>query len=194
MQSTSDSSYRLFVGIRIPSPIGHELAVWKESAKRELPFQKWTHPEDVHITLQFLGVATPEIAEALSPDLRRLAAETPPLRLRVDGLGVFGAPTAPTILWAGIAGDLEALHALQSQVERICASHGFTAETRAYRPHLTLARRARGAFSRAALTQAALPAAGTAEWAVQDIVLYRSHIGRKPAYEPLGVFPLGGNA
>jgi 2'-5' RNA ligase len=194
MQPASDSTYRLFVGIRLPSAIGHELAAWKESAQRVFSFQKWTHPEDVHITLQFLGDATPEIAEALAADLRQLASQTQPLRLHAEGLGVFGPPMAPTILWAGVAGELEALHALQSQIERICARHGFEAEARAYRPHLTLARRTRGAFSRAALAKAALPAGVTAEWPVQDIVLYRSHIGRKPAYEPLGVFPLGGNA
>ena len=105
---------------------------------------------------------------------------------------MFGPPAAPSILWAGLAGDLDALAALQREVAGVCARHGFPAEARAYRPHLTLARRYRtaaGPFKRAALATAGAPAGGWPVWQVEDIVLYRSHLGRQPSYEPLGVFP-----
>jgi 2'-5' RNA ligase len=193
MSSSSSSSYRLFVGIGLPASLQELLQAWSAAARETLPFQKWTHPQDVHVTLQFLGDASPETAATLAADLRRLAADAQPLQLRVQDLGTFGPPTAPNVLWAGLTGDMDALGALHSQVMRVSARHGFKAEARAYRPHLTLARRARGPVSRAAL-EAALPAGGWPAWLVQDFVLYRSHLGRSPAYEPLGVFPLGGNA
>jgi 2'-5' RNA ligase len=191
MQPSSATTYRLFVGLALPASVQNTLKEWSAAAREALPFQKWTHPQDVHVTLQFLGDTPPEAALALEASLRRLAADTQPLQLRIEGLGVFGPPAAPSVLWAGIAGDLDALGALHSQVVRACARHGFPAEARAYRPHLTLARRSRGPISRAAL-DAALPAAGwPPSWQVQTIVLYRSHLGRRPSYEPLGVFPLG---
>jgi RNA 2',3'-cyclic 3'-phosphodiesterase len=194
--STSSDTYRLFVGIQLPQDAKRELDKWKDSIQKMLSFSKWTHPQDVHITLQFLGDTTAEIAEALAPDLRQLAAATPPLDLHAEGLGVFGPPAAPSILWAGVDGDLHALAALQREVEGACARHGFPADARAYRPHITLARRFRaaaGPFQRAVLAIGA-PAGGWPAWRVEDIVLYRSHLGRQPAYEPLGVFPLGGHA
>jgi 2'-5' RNA ligase len=192
MKLSSNSPYRIFVGIALPDDLQGHLQDWVAEARAALPFQKWTHPQDVHVTLQFLGDSSPEAALALGAELRQLAQDTAPLQLRVAGLGTFGAPAAPNVLWAGLAGDLDALSALQAQVERASARHGFQAEARAYRPHLTLARRARGPVSRAALDAAALSLGGEAVWLVQDIVLYRSHSGRKPAYEPLGVYPLGG--
>ncbi|MCY9658024.1 RNA 2',3'-cyclic phosphodiesterase [Paenibacillus anseongense] len=188
--STPSDTYRLFVGIRLPQETQRELALVAAALKERLPFQKWTHPQDVHVTLSFLGDASAEKAQALAHDLRQLAAAALPLTLHADGLGVFGPPAAPSVLWAGVAGDLDALAALQREVAGACARQGFPAEARAYRPHLTLARRYRLAaepFSRASLAGApSLPA-----WRVEDIVLYRSHLGRQPSYEPLGVFPLG---
>ncbi|MDD9266254.1 RNA 2',3'-cyclic phosphodiesterase [Paenibacillus sp. GCM10023248] len=186
---TPSDNYRLFVGIGLPPDTQRELALLAASLRERLPFQKWTHPQDVHVTLSFLGDTAAEKVEALADELRRLAAAAPPLTLHAEGLGVFGPPAAPSVLWAGVAGDLDALAALQREVAGACARHGFPAEARAYRPHLTLARRYRqaaGPFSRAALAGApALPA-----WRVEDIVLYRSHLGRQPSYESLGVFPL----
>jgi 2'-5' RNA ligase len=185
------SEIRLFVGIKLPPDVQRVLELWKGSLQKALPFQKWTHPQDVHVTLSFLGDASAETADTLAHDLRQLAAATLPLTLHAEGLGVFGPPAAPSILWAGVAGDLDALAALQREVADACARHGFPAEARAYRPHLTLARRYRtaaGPFKRAALAAAA-PDTGWPVWQVEDIVLYRSHLGRQPAYEPLGVFP-----
>ncbi|MDQ0917157.1 RNA 2',3'-cyclic phosphodiesterase [Paenibacillus sp. V4I5] len=195
-QSSTNASemYRLFVGIQLPQDVQRVLDIWKDSIQKVLPFQKWTHPQDVHVTLSFLGDASAETAEALAADLRQLAAAALPLTLHAEGLGVFGPPAAPSILWAGLAGDLDALAALQREVAGVCARHGFPAEARAYRPHLTLARRYRtaaGPFKRSALAAAGAPAGGWPAWRVEDIVLYRSHLGRQPAYEPLNVLPFG---
>ncbi|NOU88928.1 RNA 2',3'-cyclic phosphodiesterase [Paenibacillus sp. LMG 31460] len=190
--TNASETYRLFVGIQLPQDVQRELEIWKDSIQNVLPFQKWTHPQDVHVTLSFLGDASAETAEALAADLRQLAAAALPLTLHAEGLGVFGPPAAPSILWAGLAGDLDALAALQREVAGVCARHGFPAEARAYRPHLTLARRYRtaaGPFKRSALAAVGAPTGGWPAWQVEDIVLYRSHLGRQPAYEPLGVFP-----
>ncbi|NOU99964.1 RNA 2',3'-cyclic phosphodiesterase [Paenibacillus planticolens] len=191
--SSPPVNYRLFVGIQLPPESRRALALWTGSLREALPFQKWTHPQDVHVTLCFLGDTSAETADALADELRQLAAAALPLTLHAEGLGVFGPPAAPSVLWAGVAGDLDALAALQREVAGACARHGFPAEARPYRPHLTLARRYRaaaGPFSRAALAAGA-PTGGQPAWRVEDIVLYRSHLGRSPAYEPIGVFPFG---
>jgi 2'-5' RNA ligase len=190
----SNSMIRLFIGIPLPASVQSLLPSWQSALQRDLKFQKWTHPEDVHITLFFLGDVAPEIVPAMEAELLSIAAETAPFGLRADGLGVFGPPAAPSILWAGIEGDKAQLSELQRLVAGACARQGFAAESRGYRPHVTLARRYRGTgpFQRAALARAAQPAGGWPTWQVQDIVLYQSHLGRSPSYEPLVVIPLGG--
>lgn len=113
---TSPETYRLFVGIQLPQDASRELDLWKGSIQQALPFSKWTHPQDVHVTLSFLGDASAETTQELASDLRQLAAAALPLALHAEGLGVFGPPAAPSILWAGVAGDLYALAALQREV------------------------------------------------------------------------------
>ncbi|WP_411830236.1 2'-5' RNA ligase family protein [Paenibacillus alba] len=69
--------YRLFVGIALPPDVQRELELWAGSLQKALPFQKWTHPQDVHVTLSFLGDASAETALALAHDLRQVAAAAP---------------------------------------------------------------------------------------------------------------------
>ncbi|MEC0146031.1 RNA 2',3'-cyclic phosphodiesterase, partial [Paenibacillus alginolyticus] len=97
--TNASEKYRLFVGIQLPQDVQRVLDIWKSSLQEVLPFQKWTHPQDVHVTLSFLGDASAETAEALAADLRQLAAAALPLTLHAEGLGVFGPPAAPSILW-----------------------------------------------------------------------------------------------
>ncbi|NEW08259.1 RNA 2',3'-cyclic phosphodiesterase [Paenibacillus sp. SYP-B3998] len=191
--SMTADTYRLFVGLQLTQEAQEVMTIWKDTLEQLLPFSKWTHPLDVHITLKFLGNTTAEIADLLTSDLRQMAAASSPLVLHVEGLGVFGPQAAPSILWAGVGGDLSALNKLQHKVEDACNRRGFATEARPYRPHLTLARRFRaasGPFQRSWLEVEA-PTGGWPTWQAGDIVLYRSHLGQQPAYERLDVFPLG---
>ncbi|WP_248930308.1 RNA 2',3'-cyclic phosphodiesterase [Paenibacillus hamazuiensis] len=180
---------RLFIAVPLPDPVKRELEKRCLTLRQELPFQKWVHPDDMHITLQFLGETPSGKADRIREELGRLAAETEPMRLAIEGLGTFGKPSAPSILWAGVRGDVPQLAALQKRVEAAMEPLGFAAEGRAYSPHVTLARRYSGA---SAFSRQAMPAwAGDAlAWTAGDIVLYRSHLTRKPMYENIGSFRL----
>jgi 2'-5' RNA ligase len=56
------------------------------------------------------------------------------------GLGTFGPPAAPRVVWAGVGGDLPALVALQERLAGALEARGFPREARPFAPHLTLAR------------------------------------------------------
>src|SRR5207249_9851649 len=68
------------------------------------------------------------------------AVSSPPLRLRLEGLGTFPSSGPPRVLWVGLVGDLDALARLAADVERDAVSCGWNPERRPFRPHLTLAR------------------------------------------------------
>jgi 2'-5' RNA ligase len=185
---------RLFVAV----PLGEEqrslLQRQQQALQETVPFQKWTHPLDLHITLKFLGDTPSDVSESIPPILQRVAADVTSFDLRISGLGTFGKPSLPSILWAGVNGDIQALGSLQNAVEAALAPLGFEPEERGYNPHITLARRYQGSqgFSLNMLTpHNVIDSANEAAWTISSLVLYRTHLGRKPSYEAAEVFPLG---
>lgn len=111
---------------------------------------KWVRPENIHLSLKFLG----EVDEAREPELRaalRHAAGTRPdprpVTLQMTSFGVFPDYHRPNVLWAGVTPE-PGLELLQHGVEQAFAPLGFPTEARAFRPHVTLGRAARDAKPR----------------------------------------------
>ncbi|UUZ93062.1 RNA 2',3'-cyclic phosphodiesterase [Paenibacillus sp. P25] len=182
-----ESKQRLFIAIALPEQIKACLTGFMPELKRELPFQKWVHPEDLHITLKFLGETEPERIESLQEAMIPLAAATGDFRLSLGHLGTFGPKRSPSILWAKIGGETDKLSLLQSEIEEAAARVGFLREERAFKPHLTLARRYQGSegWQQERLNRLQIPDGVRTVWPAKGLVLYRSHLGRQPMYEPV---------
>ena len=117
--------------------------------REKLPV-KWVRPENIHLSLKFLG----EVEETREPDLRtalqRAAGsgrEPRPLTLQITGFGVFPDYHRPHVLWVGVTPE-PGLELLQHGVEQAFAPLGFPTEARTFRPHVTVARAARNAKPR----------------------------------------------
>lgn len=130
---------RAFVAVFPPLDLREALA----RAARELPVAgdvRWVTPENVHLTLKFLGEVGEKdlarVAEALGP----VSERHDPFEALVSGFGAFPSAGKARILWAGIDEGAERLGALARDVEAALEPLGFAPETRPYRPHLTLAR------------------------------------------------------
>jgi len=187
---------RLFVAVALPDRIKERVADSMADVRQALPFRKWSHRDDYHITLQFLGPTEPSILPELERRLSGCAAQTAPFRLEIKGAGTFGKSAAPSVLWAGASGGDKELAQLQAAVQGATASLGFVVEDRPYRPHITVARRfdaSAGSFNESGLHEwdVRLSNLVEAEWIVREIVLYRSHLGRSPMYEPIRSWTLG---
>jgi RNA 2',3'-cyclic 3'-phosphodiesterase len=96
------------------------------------------------------------------------------------------------VVWLGLDRGADALAALHEEVQRRLADVPFRRESRAFSPHLTLARFKHGGtrvdverISRVALR----PAGGCT---IDHVTLYQSRLSpRGPTYTPLRVTPLG---
>ena len=117
--------------------------------REKLPV-KWVRPENIHLSLKFLGdvedTREPELVAALQ-QAAGSRGEPRPLTLQITGFGVFPDYHRPHVLWAGITPE-PGLELLQHGVEQAFAPLGFPTEARAFRPHVTLARAARDARPR----------------------------------------------
>jgi RNA 2',3'-cyclic 3'-phosphodiesterase len=138
---------RLFIALTPPPTVQRE--VWEAFAPlraRPLPV-KWVPPENVHLTLKFLGDVSAERQQGIVDALASAAEGTKTITLVVRGAGAFPNTRSPRVVWAGIEPD-PAIEILADRVERSCALLGFPPEGRPFRPHLTLGRAERDARAR----------------------------------------------
>lgn len=184
------NSMRLFVAVPVPPGVKHVIASWINELQPRLPFRKWVHPEDLHITLQFLGDTPSESVPRIYQVLKEIMTVARPFTLRVESLGFFGRSTQPSVLWASVGGDVEGIHGLQQKVTDALTPLGFKPEERNFHPHLTLARNYTGTipFDRSMLSSFIRPNSAVDDllsWKSNEVTLYRSHLNKKPMYEAI---------
>jgi RNA 2',3'-cyclic 3'-phosphodiesterase len=100
---------------------------------------RWVTPENLHLTIWFLGEVSDQRAPLILESLSAHVAE-PPFVLRLAGLGMFPPSGSPRVIWMGVAAGLEALARLHEAVGERLVPWGFKPEGRPYSAHLTLAR------------------------------------------------------
>jgi len=183
---------RLFIAIPIDEGWRKHLVKQSTLIQSRLPFQKWTHPEDYHITLKFLGDTSVDKLQQIKKILVKVSDSTSPFQLQGKGWGTFGPQAAPSILWVGVGGELDSLINLHHKIED-CLSELFQKENREYTPHLTIARRynGRGLLTTSIKEYLSEIPELSSNCSVNEIKLYQSHLRKKPMYEPIASFILG---
>lgn len=183
---------RLFLALDVPSLLAERLAELQQRSRRDWAGWRWVPAEAIHLTLRFLGDVGAERDLELRESWRQAAASVPRPRFRVRGIGTFPEAGRPRVLWAGVE-ELEpvgALPALAAAIEQAAQEHGFAAEPRLLKAHVTLARAAR---SGRASRPAGVAFDGGEPVEPAELVLYQSQLGRTGArYTALASFPLGG--
>ncbi|AFC32964.1 2'-5' RNA ligase [Paenibacillus mucilaginosus 3016] len=187
-----NSTLRLFAAVPLPDYLKESLGGWISGVKNSVPFRKWVHPQDLHITLQFLGEVEGARTPSIEKALETAAARSRSFRLQLGHSGTFGRASSPSILWVGLDGSLEELRFLQKQVEGAMTDVGFQAEERKFKPHVTVARTYQGqaGWDQTELSRHPLPEACLIPWQADRLVLYQSRLGARPMYEPVSSFSL----
>ena len=141
---------------------------------------RWVHPDDLHITLQFLGSVEPERQACIAEAARAVHGE--PFELEIDQIDFW---PKPRIAWAGPQEVPLPLRQLVKRLARHLRACGFQPEKRLYRPHVTLLRKTTPA--------AAMRLPEPIRWPVDHFVLVESRPGGDPPhYRPLEGWALEG--
>jgi 2'-5' RNA ligase len=185
---------RTFIAVDLgPSLRGRCIAL-QQSLARESMEVKWVGPDNLHVTLLFLG----EVEDRQTPALCRVVAaccvEHSPFTLSVEGVGCFPNPRRPRIVWAGIGAGRQELCALHDALEPPLLQLGcYRREERQYTPHITLGR-VRGERSTATLAAALGRQASwkAGETDVREVSVLSSELTPQgPIYTLLSRAPLG---
>lgn len=124
---------RLFVALDLPWPLRENLA----RLGFGMPGVRWVPPDNMHLTLRFIGEVPNWRAEEIDLALNAIKGRVFPLVL--TGVGVFEKAGRVTALWAGIERSPQLEH-LQTKIETALQRAGLEAERRRFTPHVTLAR------------------------------------------------------
>jgi len=106
---------------------------------------RWTVPQNIHLTLHFLGDIAMDDLEEVARAVEATATGCPAFSLKLASLGCFPNTRRPRIVWVGVSGETDTLIKLhQTLGDQLRRRIGFQPESRPYSPHLTIGRVKRG--------------------------------------------------
>jgi len=126
---------RSFVAIPI-EPTGQVLTVLSELGLWRKQGLKRVEPENMHLTLKFLGEIDPGRVPEITEALGTAVAGHGPFRIKFRGMGAFPNENYIKVVWVGI--DCIELEPLAGDVIESLTGHGF--DRSKFSPHLTMAR------------------------------------------------------
>ncbi len=175
---------RAFIAIELPDELIEKLGVIQDKLI-EKSFKtgdiSWPKPENIHLTLKFLGDIDPEKVEEIQTALQKAAEDIPPFQLSAGGIGAFPDLKAPRIIWVGIK-ESEGLARLQKNIDARLVESGFEKENRPFQPHLTLCRiKSHSAGRTIGKAAEALDHGGDTVFKIETFVLFKSELSPKGA-------------
>lgn len=176
---------RLFVALALPEPLRQQLS----GLCNGLPGARWVAPENLHLTLRFIGEVEGHDAEDIDAALSGI--HFPRFPLSLAGVGDFGDERRLRSVWVGVEPN-EMLDRLQGKVEQAVQRAGQPPEKRKFKPHVTLARfkshpgaKLESYFAERSLFRAA-------PFEVSAFTLFSSYLAHEGAiYSPEAIYPLG---
>jgi 2'-5' RNA ligase len=186
---------RAFVATPVPSRLVLTLQKFQAALRARLRGNevRWGKPEQLHLTLKFLGDVAEGTLSDLAESLKCACAGTTAFQLGLKGIGCFPDIRNPRVIWVGVNGELEKLRRLQERIEAATKDCGDHAENHAFQPHLTIARvKAFGRETRPigeVIEKTKAPQLG--RWQVQQIELMQSELTPQGSrYTALATFAL----
>ena len=128
---------RIFLAITVPDEVKANLAAAVKRLSPIAPDITWYKRDQFHLTLAFLGEASPAILPHVTAATERVCAKHAVFACRAYGFGFFGTKRNPKTLWAGVdlTPELDGLRdALWEELEKF----GFEGDKTDFRPHITL--------------------------------------------------------
>lgn len=185
---------RTFIAVEIHAAIRRRIEGLQESLAPAAAGVKWVEPENIHLTLKFLGEVDEREVYNVCKSVEAAVADTAPFEMTVAGVGAFPNASRPRVIWAGVGQGSQDLTAIHDAIDESLEGKGYPREDRSYTPHFTIGRIRRTVPNprlQNALDQQANWEAGSCP--VREVLIMASQLGPKgPQYSVMGRGPLGG--
>lgn len=136
-------SIRTFIAAELTEPFREELADIQAGLAAKRFKIRWVKPENIHLTLVFLGDIHPRVLDGVNQAVTETARRFTPIHLSAGGLGVFPGIRRPRVVFLGLTGEIKPLRRLRASLsnalEKVSALD-YRVEKRPFKAHLTLGR------------------------------------------------------
>ena len=196
------NTVRTFVAVEVAEPVRRAAAKLIKKLDAAAADVKWVEPQNMHLTLKFLGDVSLKETARVCQAVQKAAAEVEPFELAFEGVGAFPNPYRPRTIWIGARSEDSAadqsnedpMTLLHKETEHRLAKLGFRKDSRRFQSHLTIGRVRRAGPGTADLAKllegnADIP---FGKMLVEELVVFSSVLSREgPTYQPLGRAKLG---
>ncbi|MFH0732682.1 MAG: RNA 2',3'-cyclic phosphodiesterase [Candidatus Omnitrophota bacterium] len=184
----SDATTRAFIAISLTRQLHDELSILQDKLKQSNADVKWSEPENIHLTLKFLGNITDEQIKNVVLSLKKISSGFNAFSVHLAQVGAFPKTSYPRVIWVGMDEGAETVKRLNQSIENELEALGLRKETREFSCHLTLGR-VRSVKNKQGLTniiEKEKDFTSAYRVLIEDIILFKSTLTKKgPIYEPI---------
>ncbi len=131
---------RTFIAVDISAPVRTRAGSLIDRLAVTSARVNWVAPENMHLTIKFLGDQTDEQLAAVCQAVGTAATSVPPFDFECHGAGAFPSVSRPRTIWIGVRSGNEGFARLHQAIERELEQIGIAKDHRAFHPHLTIGR------------------------------------------------------
>ena len=186
---------RVFVAVDISEAVRQRAGDLIQRLRASDARVTWVKPENMHVTLKFLGEQTDESMATICRVVMAAARDVSPFDFECHGAGAFPNCRRPRTVWLGVREGTSSLQQLHRHIEKKLIEQGYKKERRGFHPHLTLGRVREGGRAAEELGDLVSKAQDFQAGVVhaEEVVVLGSHLQRSGArYEVLARAPFGG--
>jgi len=179
---------RSFIAIPLPKDTEDYLGTLISDLKKTAADVKWVKPENIHLTLKFLGGQDPDTLKKIQIILDKLIADKNNYELEISHLGGFPKLENPRVIWVGLSEGDKETKIIAKELDEKINKLGIPKEERAFSSHITIGR-VRSPLNRdklvAGLKSCVIPE-GRLKFTADKIILYKSTLmPGGPVYEAI---------
>lgn len=131
---------RSFIAIELNQEIQQELGNLQAQLRKSDADIKWVKPENIHLTLRFLGNIDSSQIVDIKKVLNNLSTQTQSFQMNLSKIGAFPNLNYPKVIWVGVEEGKNQLIEINENLESRLEKNGFSRENRSFHPHITLGR------------------------------------------------------
>ncbi len=181
MTQRNNETWRVFCAIELPALVIEKISEHIGRLRAAAPDSpaSWGRPENVHLTLKFLGDTALNRLGDLSQAAAAAVAAFSPFEILIKDTGSFPKHGTPRVFWIGVDDYSGKLAQLQVKLDEECLRLGFEKEERAFNPHLTIARGRKPQGARALASAHKELGFASTEVSVKELTVIRSELSSK---------------
>lgn len=136
-----EKTLRTFIAAEISPEMRSEIINLQSELKNSLKGNiAWVEPENIHLTLRFLGQITDEQLEEIKTVVESIARKIKTFNMDLGVIGGFPDISNPRIIWIGINFGFNQLNEINAELEDKLETINFAVGEKYFHPHLTIAR------------------------------------------------------